>query len=125
MTMGFDPGRWDDLRQMLGLVPGPVGRGAGQGGGYNPDGLDPYEVLGVSPGASRAEIQAAYRKLSSDYHPDRVSNMPKEFQDLAHEKMTQINAAFEMLKNVSGIDLEALIKSLASGRKPESDPIEV
>ena len=56
------------------------------------------KVLGISNDASAAEIQAAYRKLVADYHPDRVAFMPKEFQDLAHQKMTEINAAYARVR---------------------------
>jgi curved DNA-binding protein CbpA len=31
---------------------------------------DPYDVLGVSPGASREEIKAVYRQLARTFHPD-------------------------------------------------------
>ena len=59
-----------------------------------------YEVLGIAPEATKVEIAAAYRNLVSDYHPDRVANLPKAFQDMAYEKMTRINAAYDMLKTV-------------------------
>ena len=34
-------------------------------------GLNAYEILGVAPTASNAEIEAAYRRLRSQHHPDR------------------------------------------------------
>ena len=55
---------------------------------------DPYKVLGVSPDASDDEIKQAYRRLAKKYHPD-LNPDDKE----AAEKMQQINAAYEQIKN--------------------------
>ena len=60
----------------------------------------PYEVLGVSRVASAEEIQSAYRKLVAQYHPDKVQHLGKELQELAHEKMLEIQSAYEALENV-------------------------
>ena len=57
-----------------------------------------YEVLGVAPGASEAEIVAAYRRHARMYHPDRVAGLGPEFQELAERKMKEINAAYEELR---------------------------
>ncbi len=34
--------------------------------------FDPYEILGLEPGADDRDIKKAYRKLSLQYHPDKV-----------------------------------------------------
>lgn len=61
---------------------------------------DPYEVLGVKPGASEAEIKAAYKALVKKYHPDKYQNNP--LADLAEEKLQQINEAYDqIMKNRS------------------------
>lgn len=43
-----------------------------------------HEVLGVAPGADKATIRAAYRKLAHRYHPDKGGST---------ERMAEINAA--------------------------------
>lgn len=55
---------------------------------------DPYKVLGVSPNASDEEIKKAYRELVKKYHPDRNPDDPH-----AAEKMNEINAAYDQIKN--------------------------
>lgn len=61
---------------------------------------NPYEVLGVKPGASEAEIKAAYKELVKKYHPDKYVNNP--LADLAEEKMQEINEAYDMLTKKGG-----------------------
>lgn len=63
---------------------------------------DPYAVLGVSRGASIQEIHEAYRKLAHQYHPDKVSHLGEEFQELARQKFVEIQEAYERLTGKSG-----------------------
>lgn len=53
---------------------------------------DPYKILGVSKGASQADIKSAFRKLAKKYHPDQNADNPK-----AKEKFSQINQAYEIV----------------------------
>lgn len=55
---------------------------------------NPYKVLGVPDGASEEECAKAYRKLAKKYHPDLNPN-----DKHAAEKMAEINAAFDQIKN--------------------------
>lgn len=57
--------------------------------------MNPYEVLGVEPGADEETIKRAHRALVKKYHPDRYVDNP--LADLAAEKMKEINKAYDML----------------------------
>lgn len=57
--------------------------------------MNPYEVLGIKPGASEQEIKSAYKKLVKQYHPDKYIDNP--LQELAKQKMVEINEAYAIL----------------------------
>ena len=55
--------------------------------------MNPYQVLGISPGASDDEIKKAYRALSRKYHPDANINNPNKAQ--AEEKFKEVQQTYE------------------------------
>jgi hypothetical protein len=58
---------------------------------------DPYEILGVTPDATLAEIRAAYRNAVRQYHPDKVAHLGAEFKELAQKKFVEIQEAYNSL----------------------------
>src|SRR5262249_32838677 len=72
-----------------------------QGARSNKQQPDPYEVLQVMRGATKEEIKAAYFNMIKRYHPDKVSHLGKEFQDIAEKKAQEINRAYETLMSSS------------------------
>ena len=54
---------------------------------------DYYDILGVKPDASEADIKSAYRKLARQYHPD------KNKEPGAEDKFKAINEANEVLRD--------------------------
>ncbi len=55
---------------------------------------DYYQILSVARSASRKEIQAAYRRLARQYHPDVTGG-----DKAAEERFKEINAAHEVLSD--------------------------
>ena len=58
---------------------------------------DYYEILEVSKTASQEEIKKAYKKQAMKWHPDKHKTETAGKQ--AHEKMTEINKAYDVLKD--------------------------
>ena len=57
-----------------------------------------YATLGLAKGADMEEVKKAYRKLSMQYHPDKVRHLGDEFRAVAEEKMKEINQAYDYFK---------------------------
>ncbi|MDA3912586.1 J domain-containing protein [Oleiagrimonas sp.] len=54
---------------------------------------DYYDILGVKPDSSEAEIKTAYRKLARKYHPDKNKDAGAE------DQFKSVNEAYEVLKD--------------------------
>lgn len=52
----------------------------------------------LGTGRRLAGDQKAYRALSMQYHPDKVRHLGEEFQQVAEEKMKEINNAYQFLE---------------------------
>ncbi len=58
----------------------------------------PHRVLGVTEDASDAEVDQAYRRLISQYHPDKLVGVAEELRREAEEKASEINGAYDRIK---------------------------
>ena len=53
------------------------------------------EVLGLEEYATLDEIRTAYKRLMSQYHPDKVASLGVELQELAERKSKDIAVAYQ------------------------------
>lgn len=60
----------------------------------------PYRVLGVTEDASDAEVEQAYRRLISQYHPDKLVGVADELRRQADNKASEINGAYDRIKQL-------------------------
>ncbi len=85
-------------------------QGAFGGGNYqyqsgspqsNPNELaNAYTALGVSETDSDAQIKKAYRKLMSEYHPDKLmgQGVPEDMIKVATERSQEVQTAYDLIK---------------------------
>ena len=65
---------------------------------------DAYQILGIQPQASDAEVKRAYRRLLSQHHPDKLvsKGLPEEMMQLAAQKIHEIRQAYERILQARG-----------------------
>jgi DnaJ like chaperone protein len=61
---------------------------------------DAYKALGVGKDSTDAEIKRAYRKLMSQYHPDKLigQGLPEDMIAMATEQAKEIQLAYDLIK---------------------------
>lgn len=59
---------------------------------------DPWTVLGVGREASREELRAAYRRLASVLHPDRLATAPAAERRAAEERLQEVGEAYALAR---------------------------
>ena len=77
--------------------------------------MNPWEVLGVRPGASRREIADAYRVLAQIFHPDRFAASPEKIREEAERRMQNLNEAYQR-----ACDGDTVVRG--NGRGPSPTP---
>lgn len=66
---------------------------------------DAYKALGVTKESSDQEIKRAYRKLMSQYHPDKLmgQGVPEDMISMATAQTQEVQAAYELIKKSRNI----------------------
>lgn len=59
---------------------------------------DPYRALCITEEANDAEVDLAYRRMMSQYHPDKLGGAAPELRRQAEKKAREINAAYDRIK---------------------------
>jgi len=93
------------MQARQGAGPGPGAGGRRQAAGVIRGSLDQaYAQLGLKSNASDAEVKKAFRKLVSQYHPDKLvsQGLPEEMMDMAKNRVREINVAYEQIKKSRG-----------------------
>jgi DnaJ like chaperone protein len=66
---------------------------------------DAYKALGVTRDSSDAEVKRAWRKLMSQYHPDKLmgQGVPEDMIRMATEQAKEIQLAYDLIKKSRGL----------------------
>jgi hypothetical protein len=97
-TSGQPPAETDDARQQQ-----EASQSAGQTGEPAIQAMaEWHEVLGVDPQASATDIRDAYKRMLTQYHPDKVASLGSELHELANRKSQEITQAYRAAMTARG-----------------------
>lgn len=70
-----------------------------------PEGGNPYTLMGADPSWSDDQLKQHYRKLVVENHPDKLiaSGVPAEFISIANDRLIVINNAWAQIRQERGI----------------------
>lgn len=94
--LGYSPAAFE---QLLDMVMNQMHFAAG--GASSANALDDaYKALGVSKDSTDEEIKRAYRKLMSQYHPDKLmgQGVPEDMIAVATEQAKEVQIAYDLIK---------------------------
>ena len=61
---------------------------------------NPYRVLGLTEEATDAEVDLAYRRLITQYHPDKLTGVADELRRQAEARAREINGAYDRIQTL-------------------------
>ena len=66
---------------------------------------DAHAILNISEDASDQEVKRAYRRMTSQHHPDKLvaKGLPEEMMKVATQKTDEIRKAYERIKEARGM----------------------
>ena len=79
---------------LLGLLVGH----AFDAGWFRSPAADPYRAFGLADDASDADLDQAYRRLISRWHPDRFAGAAPALRRQAEANARELNAAYDRIK---------------------------
>lgn len=104
--LGYSAAEFNRILEMvLGQANFSGQRGGSQQRSSSSDIADAYKALGVTADNSNQEIKRAYRKLMSQYHPDKLTGqgVPEDMIAVATEQAKEIQVAYDLIKKQRGI----------------------
>ncbi len=99
--LGFPQGTFERLEAM---IQAEMHHRQAGGRDQGPSMEDAYAILNIDASASDAEVKKAYRRLTSQHHPDKLAakGLPPEMMKLAQEKTHEIRSAYERIRDERG-----------------------
>lgn len=105
-TLGFSAAEFERLDAMIRAeLHSRQAGGAGAAGRTHGMALtDAYAILNIDESVSDAEVKKAYRRLTSQHHPDKLAakGLPPEMMKVAEQKTHEIRTAYERIREVRG-----------------------